>query len=76
MEVCKNFNEVRNYDLLDTKFHKTFFMICSNRYLLKNYENINGIIETLRTHTHKDENCIISSLNFHIKILKYIDKWF
>ena len=74
MEACKKFNDVKNYDLLDTKFHKTFFILCSNRYLLKHYENINGIIETLRTHTHKDENCIISSLNFHKKILKYIEE--
>ena len=58
-ENCVSKNKIKKYDLLDTKFHKTFFLLSANRYLLKHYENINGIIETLRTHTHKDTNCTI-----------------
>lgn len=73
MEKCVSNNKIKRYYLLDTKFHKTFFVLSANRYLLKHYENINGIIETLRTQTHKDQNCIISSLDFHINILKFIE---
>ena len=44
-------NDFVKYNLTDTKFHKSFFILSSNRYLLKTYENINGIIETIRTHS-------------------------
>ena len=30
-------DDIKNYDLLDTKFHKLFFVLSSNRYLLKHY---------------------------------------
>ena len=73
MKKCVSNNKIKKYDLLDTKFHKTFFLLSANRYLLKHYENINGIIETLRTHTHKEKNCTIYSLEFHINILKFIE---
>ena len=73
MEECVSNNEVRKFDLLDTKFHKTFFLISGNRYLLKSYENISGIIETLRTHTHKSENSVISFVDDHMNILKFIE---
>jgi len=73
MEECVSNNEVRKFDLLDTKFHKTFFLISGNRYLLKSYENISGIIETLRTHTHKSENSVISFVDDHMNILKFLE---
>ena len=74
MEKCVRNNEIKKFNLLDTKFHKTFFLISGNRYLLKSYENINGIIETLRTHTHKSENSIISFVGDHMNILKLIEQ--
>ena len=42
-ESIKN-NDFTKYNLTDTKFHKSFFILSSNRYLIKNYENINSII--------------------------------
>ena len=76
-------NDFEKYILTDSKFHKSFFVISSNRYLKKNYENINGIIETIRTHsietirTHSggvivENNKLIDSVKGHISILKYI----
>ena len=74
MEKCVRNNEIKKFNLLDTKFHKTFFLISGNRYLLKSYENISDIIETLRTHTHKSENSIISFVGDHMNILKLIEQ--
>ena len=68
-------NDLVKYNLTDTKFHKSFFILSSNRYLIKNYENINGIIETIRTHTGPvivDNYKLIDSINGHISIHKHI----
>jgi len=64
-------NDFKKYNLIDTKFHKSFFILSSNRYLTKNYENISGIIETIRTHTSPvivDNYKLIDSINGHISI--------
>jgi DNA-binding GntR family transcriptional regulator len=64
-------NDFKKYNLIDTKFHKSFFILSSNRYLTKNYENISGIIETIRTHTSPvivDNYNLIDSINGHISI--------
>ena len=64
------------YNLIDTKFHKSFFILSSNRYLIKNYENINGMIETIRTHAGAvmvENNKIVASNNGHISIYKNIE---
>ena len=69
-------NDFKKYNLIDTKFHKYFFILSSNRYLIKNYENINGIIETIRTHTGAvivDNYKSIDSINGHISIHKHIE---
>ena len=68
-------NDLVKYNLTDTKFHKSFFILSSNRYLIKNYENINSIIETIRTHTGPgivDNYKLIDALNGHISICKHI----
>ena len=68
-------NDFKKYNLIDTKFHKSFFILSSNRYLIKNYENINSIIETIRTHTGpgiNDNYKLIDALNGHISICKHI----
>ena len=39
-----------NINLIDAKYDKSFFNQYLNRYLLKQYENISSIIETIRTH--------------------------
>ena len=69
-------NDFVKYNLIDTKFHKYFFILSSNRYLIKNYENINGIIETIRTHSGavivKNEG--LRSIKGHISIFKHIEE--
>ena len=69
-------NDFVKYNLTDTKFHKSFFILSSNRYLIKNYENINGIIETIRTHSGaiivKNEG--LSEIKGHISIFKHIEE--
>ena len=70
-------NDFKKYNLIDTKFHKSFFILSSNRYLIKNYENINGIIETIRTHTGPvivDNYKLIDSINGHISINKHLEE--
>ena len=76
-ESIKN-KDIAKYKLTDTKFHKSFFILSSNRYLIKNYENINSIIETIRTHTHSnqglvDKEKLSNSNNGHISIHKNIE---
>ena len=75
-ESIKN-KDFAKYNLTDTKFHKSFFILSSNRYLIKNYENINSIIETIRTRTGATivENYkLIDSINGHISIHKHIEE--
>ena len=75
-ESIKN-KDFAKYNLTDTKFHKSFFILSSNRYLIKNYENINSIIETIRTHTGPTivENYkLIDSINGHISIQKHVEE--
>jgi len=73
-ESIKN-NDFVKHNITDTKFHKYIFFLSSNRYLIKNYENINGIIETIRTRTVETvvENYkLIESVNGHISIHNHI----
>jgi len=67
-------NDFVKYNLIDTKFHKSFFILSSNRYLIKNYENINSIIETIRTHSGAAivKNAGLGSIKGHISIFKHI----
>ena len=78
-------NDFEKYILTDSKFHKSFFLISSNRYLTTSYETINGIIETIRTNSIKTirthtggvivENIkLIDSVKSHISILKYVEE--
>ena len=74
-ESIKN-KDIAKYKLTDTKFHKSFFILSSNRYLIKNYENINSIIETIRTHTGTTifkNNALNDSVNGHISIYCHIE---
>jgi len=75
-ESIKN-NNFAKYNLTDTKFHKSFFILSSNRYLIKNYENINSIIETIRNRTGAiivENYKFIDSINGHISIQKHIEE--
>ena len=69
-------NDFVKFNLTDSKFHKSFFILSSNRYLIKNYENINGIIETIRTYSvavEVENNKLIDSINGHISIYNHIE---
>jgi len=73
MEDSVKNSDLKVYDLLDSQFHKIFFILSENRYLLKHYESINGVIETIRTHTHNNKKNITGSLNDHKIILHTIE---
>ncbi len=75
MQECIKNNDYLSYNILDSKFHKSLFIFSSNRYLLKQYENISSIIETIRNHSveslpYKDK--LTLSNNGHFSILKHI----
>ena len=74
-ESIKN-KDIAKYKLTDTKFHKSFFILSSNRYLTNSYENINSIIETIRTHTVttiSKNNVLNDSVNGHLSIYYHIE---
>ena len=69
-------NDFFQHNLLDTKFHKTFFIVASNRYLLEHYDNINSVIETIRTHSIQslfDKDKLTDVEREHLAILKNIE---
>ena len=69
-------NDFFQHNLLDTKFHKTFFILASNRYLLAHYDNINSVIETIRTHSIQslfDKDKLTDVEREHLAILKNIE---
>jgi DNA-binding GntR family transcriptional regulator len=68
-------NDFVKYNLTDTKFHKSFFILSSNRYLINNYDNINSIIETIRTQSGAIfKNAGSYSIKGHISIFKHIEE--
>ena len=76
MKECINSNDYIRYNKIDSKFHKSFFNLSSNRYLLKHYENIISIIETIRTHSIEalpDKDKLTLSNNGHFSIFKHIE---
>jgi len=76
MKGCAKNNDFFQHNLLDTKFHKTFFIVASNRYLLEHYDNINSVIETIRTHSIQslfDKDKLTDVEREHLAILKNIE---
>jgi DNA-binding GntR family transcriptional regulator len=76
-KVSINKNDFVKYNLIDSKYHKSFFILSSNRFLIKHYENINSIIETIRTHSIQglvEKEKLIGSNNGHILIHKNIEE--
>ena len=77
LKVSIKKNDFVKYNLIDSKYHNSFFDLSSNRFLIKNYENINSIIETIRTHSIQglvDKDKLTSSNNGHILIHKNIEE--
>jgi len=76
MKVCSKKQDFLQHNLLDTKFHKTFFILASNRYLLEHYDNINSVIETIRTHSIQslfDKDKLTDVEREHLAILENIE---
>tara|TARA_B100001142_G_scaffold282991_1_gene295731 strand:+ start:210 stop:881 length:672 start_codon:yes stop_codon:yes gene_type:complete len=76
MQACAKKKDFIQYNLLDTKFHKTFFILASNRYLLEHYDNINSIIETIRTYSTQsllEKDKLTDVVREHLAILKNIE---
>ena len=76
MQVCSKKQDFLQYNLLDTKFHKTFFILASNRYLLRHYDNINSVIETIRTYSTQslfEKDKLMDVVKEHLAILKNIE---
>ena len=77
LKVSIKKNDFVKYNLIDSKYHKSFFILSSNRFLIKHYENINSIIETIRTHSIQglvDKDKLTDSNNGHILIHKNIEE--
>ena len=69
-------NEFLEYRLIDSKFHKCFFTLSSNRFLTKNYENIHSLIETIKNYSFRgliDQNKLKYSNAGHIAICRHIE---
>ena len=77
LKVSIKKNDFVKYNLIDSKYHQSFFILSSNRFLIKHYANINSIIETIRTHSIQglvDKDKLTDSYNGHILIHKNIDE--
>ena len=69
-------NDFLKYRLIDSEFHKCFFILSANRFLKKNYENINSLIETIRNYYFRaliDQNKLKDSNESHISICRHIE---
>ena len=76
MKGCIKENNFEKHNLSDTKFHKSFFNLASNRYLAKHYDNIISVIETLRTNSCpplSEAKINYSALKGHISIHEAIE---
>ena len=69
-------NDDLKYRLIDCEFHKCFFILSSNRFLTKHYENIISLIQTIKTHSIRgliDQNKLTDSNKGHISICRHIE---
>jgi DNA-binding GntR family transcriptional regulator len=72
MEIASNLKEYIKYLELDTKFHKTFFKYCRNKYLILNYEKFSSKVEALRFYVVQSSVDTGEGLNSHKAILESI----
>ena len=69
-------NDFLKYRLIDCEFHKCFFILSSNRFLTKHYENIISLIQTIQTHSIRgliNRNKLTDSNKGHISICRHIE---
>ena len=71
-EECIKENHIEKYHLIDTKFHKTIFILSSNRYLKNCFEKSTGVLNTIRVQNLLPPPPI--DPKGHIAILKQIEE--
>ena len=71
-EECIKENHIEKYHLIDTKFHKTIFILSSNRYLKNCFEKSTGVLNTIRVQNLLPPPPI--DPKGHIGILKQIEE--
>ena len=76
LKMQKNQDESmrEEYLNLDTLFHMSFFKACQNDFLLRHYQKINSMIETMRHYISISNEATQKSLDSHKAIVNEIDQ--
>ena len=76
LKMQKNQDESmrEEYLNLDTLFHISFFKACQNDFLLRHYQKINSMIETMRHYISISNEATQKSLDNHQAIVNEIDQ--
>ena len=76
LKMQKNQDESmrEEYLNLDTLFHMSFFKACQNDFLLRHYQKINSMIETMRHYISISNEATQKSLENHEAIVNEIDQ--
>ena len=76
LKMQKNQDEPmrEEYLNLDTLFHMSFFKACQNDFLLRHYQKINSMIETMRHYISISNEATQKSLESHEAIVNEIDQ--
>ena len=76
LKMQKNQDESmrEEYLNLDTLFHMSFFKACQNDFLLRHYQKINSMIETMRHYISISNEATQKSLDSHHAIVNEIDQ--
>ena len=76
LKMQKNQDEPmrEEYLNLDTLFHMSFFKACQNDFLLRHYQKINSMIETMRHYISISNEATQKSLENHMAIVNEIDQ--
>ena len=76
LKMQKNQDESmrEEYLNLDTLFHMSFFKACKNDFLLRHYQKINSMIETMRHYISISNEATQKSLESHEAIVNEIDQ--
>ena len=76
LKMQKNQDESmrEEYLNLDTLFHMSFFKACQNDFLLRHYQKINSMIETMRHYISISNEATQKSLESHEAIVNEIDQ--
>ena len=73
MEVASNTKDYIKYLDLDTEFHRAFFKLCDNDYLINNYESLSSKVEALRFYVVQSAVDSGEGLESHKQIIDSIE---